>query len=292
MNKNIKANILILIATILIALSFIISGKVAGIIDPISLTLIRFIIAFLCLLPILYLKKYRQKLKQSFYKGLKISLFYSGYFIILFRSLESTTALNTATLFTLTPLLTAIFSKFIFKNTLDIKQVLVYVIGLIATIIVIFDGDFDKLIHFSLNNGDILFLVGIIFMVFYSISAKYFYEEDDEVFTLTLMTLLGGIIWLSVALVLFGIPLEWEKLNINDIGNLLYLSIAATLVTVYLYQSATVVIGPKKIMAYTYINPAIVAIFLFAFEGVSISLWSIIGIFISCMATVILLTRD
>ena len=117
--KQLKTHILVFIATFLIALSFIISGKLSGVIHPISLTLVRFILAFFSLLPLsLIVKKYRVKIKNSFIKGLKISFFYSLYFILLFKSLEYTSALNTATLFTLVPLITAIFASFIFKDKL------------------------------------------------------------------------------------------------------------------------------------------------------------------------------
>ena len=85
MSENLKAHTLVFIVTILIAFSFIVSGKLSGLIDPISLTLLRFVFAFIVLLPfILLIKVYREKIKQSFFKGLKISLFYSLYFILLF----------------------------------------------------------------------------------------------------------------------------------------------------------------------------------------------------------------
>ena len=290
MSENLKAHTLVFIVTILIAFSFIVSGKLSGLIDPISLTLFRFVFAFIVLLPfILLIKVYREKIKQSFFKGLKISLFYSLYFILLFKSLETTSALNTATLFTLVPLVTAVFANFVFHNKLNFLKLFIYIIGMIGTIIVIFDGSMDAIISLSFNKGDILFLFAVLSMAIYSISAKYFYEKDDNALVITLTTLFGGIIWMSLALLIFDIPLEWTKIQGENLWYMLYLSIGATLMTVFLCQKATVTIGPNNVMAYVYFNPAIVAFIMYIFEGQSINIVVSIGILISFFATLFLL---
>jgi drug/metabolite transporter (DMT)-like permease len=293
MSQTLKAHFLVLLATFLIGGSFIVSKKLSGIIDPISLTLFRFVFASIVLAPIIFLKqKYRVKIKESFKRTMVISLFYSLYFIGLFKALEFTTALNTGTLFTLVPLLTAIVAIFVFKQSITLPQFLVYIVGIIGTCIVIFKGDLTLFLTLSLNKGDIIFLFALIAMVFYSISARYFYKEGDEILTLTFMTLIGGCVWMGLALAFFDIPLEWYKIQDDLFIYMIYLTIGATLVTVYLYQKATITLGPKKIMAYVYLNPASIALLLLIFGSVSIPMWSIVGIIISFFATVTLLMRN
>lgn len=141
MTKNIKAHLLVLLATFLIAGSFIASQKLSGVIDPISLTLCRFVFASLILAPfIVFNKKYRTKVLTTLPRGMIIGLFYSLYFIGLFKALESTTALNTGTLFTLVPLLTAILSIFFLKQKFYLVQLITYIIGILGTCIVVFKG--------------------------------------------------------------------------------------------------------------------------------------------------------
>ncbi|RXJ54167.1 DMT family transporter [Candidatus Marinarcus aquaticus] len=293
MSENFKAHILVIIATFLIAGSFIVSKKLAGIIDPISLTLFRFVFASIVLAPIIFIKqKYRTKVRETFKRALVISLFYSLYFIGLFKALEYTTALNTGTLFTLVPLLTAVLAIFVFKQTITLFQFLVYVVGIIGTCMVVFKGDLQLFLNLSLNYGDVIFLFAIVAMALYSISAKHFYKEGDEVLVLTFMTLIGGIIWMGLALVLFNIPLQWEKINDNLFLDMSYLAIAATLFTVYLNQKATVILGPKKTMAYIYTSPVAVALLMYLFYAQSMSFWVFIGIIISSMATLILLFKS
>ncbi len=293
MSTTLKAHFLVMMATFLVAGSFIASAKLSGVIDPISLTLFRFVFATVILAPVIFLNKnYRSKIRQSFPKAMKISLFYSLYFIGLFKSLEYTTALNTGTLFTLTPLLTAVLAVFIFKQKITIFQLSVYITGMIGTCIVVFKGDLGLLLNFSLNAGDIIFLSALIAMVLYVISVKYFYREDDEVLVLTFMTLVGGCIWMGAALNIVDIPLQWYRIKGELFFYMAYLTVGATIFTVYLYQKATVVLGPKKLTAYVYLNPAAVVVLDLIFNQNGINLYAVIGILISSFATIILLAKS
>lgn len=293
MDMILKAHMLVITSTFLIAGSFIISQKLSGVIDPISLTLFRFVFASLLLAPIVLVKRsYRDKIKDTFPRAMVIGLFYSLFFIGLFKALKYTTVLNTGTLFTLVPLLTALFSILIFNQKMGLYQFLIYIIGIIGTCIVIFKGEIELFLQLALNKGDAIFLVAIIFMALYSISSKYFYKESDEVIVLVFMTLVGGVIWMEIALTILNIPLEWYKIKNELFVYMFYLTVGATLFTVYLSQRATIILGPKKVMAYIYINPAVITLLMFIFESKFITFWSFFGILISLLVTMILLIKD
>ena len=292
MNTTLNSHILVFTATFLVAGSFIVSQKLSGIIDPISITLLRFVFASLCLAPFVYMKKeFRVKIKTTFKRAMIISFFYSLFFIGLFTSLEYTTALNTGTIFTLVPFLTAFISIFVFKQFISLQQFIVYFIGILGTCVVVFKGEIEMFISLSLNKGDLLFLASIICMALYSVCAKYFHKEDDKLIVLVFLTLVGGSIWMSIALMFLNIPLQWGKIENELLWYMAYLSIAATLVTSFMYQKANVVLGPKKVMSYVYLNPAAIAFLMFAFESVTVNIWMLLGIFISSSATFVLLFR-
>ncbi|WP_375723297.1 DMT family transporter [Arcobacter sp. KX21116] len=293
MTNQIKAHILLLIATFLVAGSFIASQKLSGVIDPISLTLCRFVFASIILAPLIFInEKYRSKVLSTLPRGMIIGFFYSLYFIGLFKALESTTALNTGTLFTLVPLLTATFAIFLLKQKIGLVQFITYFVGILGTCIVVFKGNLQLFLKFELNEGDIIFLFAIISMSLYSISTKFVHKKGDELIVLVFTTLLSGIIWMSIALVLMDIPLQWGKITGNLVYYMLYLIIGATIFTVYLYQQASINLGPKKVMAYVYINPACIALLMFITHGETIGLKVLIGILISSIATIILLSKD
>ena len=293
MNKNLNAHFYVLLATFLIGGSFIASQKLAGNIDPISITLLRFLIASVFLAPFVFLKKeFRLRIVPTFRRAMIISFFYALFFIGMFKALEYSSALNTGTIFTLLPLLTAIFTFFVFKQVIYLKQYLVYFIGILGTLIVVFKGDINSFLEISLNKGDIIFLFSIISMSLYSISAKYFYKKDDKLIVLVFMTLLGGSLWMLLALLILDIPLQWSKIDNNLYIYMIYLSIIATLITSFLYQKANIILGPKIVMSYVYLNPAVISILLFLLEGKTMNFWTTLGILISSFSTIVLLNSN
>jgi len=287
--NNIKHHLLILLATTLVAGSFWASEKLAGIINPISLTLLRFIGASLFLLPIVLIKaKWRAKILSTLPRAIVISLFYAIFFIGLFEALNTTSATNTATIFTLVPLITGLLSIFALHERLSGKQLLVYAIGAIGTTWVIFGGQLTLLLSFTLNKGDLIFMGTIFFMSFYSIAMKMLYR-NDEMIVLAFCTLIGGSFWMALALLITGQPLEWQLLQQHDaIFHMAYLILGATLATVFLYQITTVALGPKRVNAYIYLNPALVVLLLLIIEGTPIPNAIIPGVMMSVIATVIL----
>ena len=293
MSKELNSHLIIILATFLVGGSFVVSQKLSGIIDPISITLLRFVIASLVLVPIIFFNQnYRKKLIPTFNRAMIISFFYSLFFIGLFKALEYTTALNTGTIFTLVPFITAVFSIFIFNQKISLISYLVYFIGIIGTSMVVFRGNLELFLSLSLNNGDIIFLLAIFSMALYSICMKYFHKEDDELIVLVFMTLFGGVIWMSLALIIFEIPLNWTKIGTEEFLYIIYLSILATLVTSYLYQRGTIFLGPKKVMAYVYLNPTAIVIISFLSEFEKINLFMFFGILISAIATFVLLYKN
>lgn len=290
MSNAFKAHLMVLLATFLVAGSFIISKKLSGVIHPISLNLLRFLIAACVLAPFVLLDaKRRARIFNTLGRALIISFFYTFYFIFFFQALEYTTALSTGTLYTLLPLTTAILCIFFFKERISQTQLLIYVCGIIGTLIVVFKGDITLLLHFSLGRGELIFLGAILCMSAYAICMKVLHKKEDDMLVLVLMTLVGGSFWMLGAKVVFDVPLQWETLDLTALKYLLYLAIIATFVTAYLYQKSTVLIGPKKVMAYIYLNPASIALLLYIFEGTTLSIEVCVGIAISTIATFLLL---
>jgi len=285
---KIKHHFFVLLATGLVAGSFLASEKLAGIINPISLTLLRFVGASLILLPIvIYKPRWRGKIISTFPRAMVISLFYAIFFIGLFEALNTTTALNTGTLFTLVPFITALLSIIAFRENITKKQIVIYLLGVIGTSWVIFGGQLELLLSISLNKGDLLFLGAILFMSLYSIAMKFLYR-NDEMIVLVFCTLTGGSLWMVLALLISGQSLQWDLIQGDSVLYMAYLVVGATLVTVYLYQITTIELGPSRVNAYIYLNPALVVMLLFAIDGVSIPASIVPGILISIAATIFL----
>jgi len=286
--KILRYHFLTLLVTILVAGSFLSSAKLSGVINPFSLTLLRFVIAAGLLLPlILCNKKYRLGITKALPRSLLMSLFYSIFFICMFEALKSTTPLNTGTLYTLVPFITAIFSLFIFKEKIAKKMFVVYLLGITGTCWVIFDGDIHAFLVFSFNRGDALFMGGCLSMVCFSVSMKLLYRGGDML-VVVFCTLLGGAFWMLLALVLFNKPLQWHLLDSSLLVHMAYLAIFSTLASTFIIQKTTIVLGPTKVMAYIYLSPLCIAILMWMFEGKTIPNIVLPGMILSILATALL----
>ncbi|MEH6451584.1 MAG: EamA family transporter, partial [Psychromonas sp.] len=178
-------------------------------------------------------------------------------------------------------------SLFIFKEKISKKMLFVYLLGISGTCWVIFGGDIHALLAFSLNSGDALFMAGCIAMVCFSISMKLLYRGDDMV-VVVFCTLLGGALWMLLALLLFNKPLQWHLLDSDLLFHMGYLAIFTTLVSTFIIQKTTVVLGPTKVMAYIYLSPLFVAILMWMFEGKTIPGIVLPGMILSISATALL----
>lgn len=286
--ETLKAHGLILLATLLIAGSFIASANVTGQVHPVSLNLLRFVIASACSLPAVLLnKRYRKQIPSVFPRSFIISFFYCCYFVCLFAALVTTTVLNTGTLYTLTPFITALLSALLLKQAIGVKRTLVYVLGAVGTLWVVFKGNIAAFQSLSLNSGDMLFMLGVLSMCGYALVLKLLYRQDS-VIVLTCCTLMGGTVWMALAVLVFGIPLQWDLLTTGDYVNLLYLAIGTTLVTSYLFQKASITLTPNNVTAYIYLSPACVAVLDYVVNGITFSNTILFGIVLSMVSTFLL----
>lgn len=255
-----KAHGYILLATLLVAGSFISANYLSQDYHPVLLTWLRFVLATVFLLPfVLFQKNAWQKLLSLMPKAALISLLYCGFFLAMFSALNSTSTLNTASIYTLMPLLTAILCFVAFRQTLAVRELALYVFGALCALWIIFDGNLDKLQSFSFNPGDSIFFLGCLSMSGYAASLKMVSKNESRLI-MTFAIILMATVWLTLALGVFKVPFEVKTISSVALWHLLYLVVGTTLMTLYLYQKATLILGPKAVVAYVYLNPMLVAL--------------------------------
>jgi drug/metabolite transporter (DMT)-like permease len=171
-------------------------------------------------------------------RAMIISLFYALFFIAHFESFKTTTSLHTGALFTLVPFITALFSMIIFKESISKRQLLAYLLCVLGSCWIIFSSQLDLLLSFTINKGDLIFMVAVLAMSLYSIARKLLYR-NDEIMVLVFATLLGGSFWMLVAFLFSTQTLSWHLIEGRVLFELLYLIVGATLITVYLLTFPT-----------------------------------------------------
>jgi drug/metabolite transporter (DMT)-like permease len=249
-----------LMATGLVATSFPLGAAITNEMDSLVLTFLRFALAALLFAPFV---AWRYGIAMPSIRDLArysiLSACLVGFFWGMFTALQTTSALNTATIFALTPVITAGVSALLLKERLNKASRIALPAGIIGAVWVIFRGDPAALLSLNLGLGDGIFFMGTIAMGFYGPLVKYFHRGEPMA-QMTFWTLVSGAVWLLILSAPRLLEVEWSAVPIEVYGGIAYLSVFTTLVTFFVFQWSATVIGPTKVMSYTYLNPALVIV--------------------------------
>ena len=262
---EIRAHGLMIMASVLIATSFPVGAAITNDLDAIVLTLLRFSLAALLFAPLV---AWRYGLPWPGWRGLVrysiISAFMVGFFWGMFVALRYTSVLNTATIFTLAPAITAIVSAVLLRERLAGAAKLALPVGIVGAVWVVFRGDLDALLALDLGKGDAISLAAIISFGCYPAALKLLLRGEPMA-RVTFWTLATGAGWLLLLSLINAAPVVWADIPMKVYGGIAYLAVFTTLITFFIYQNSVPLIGPTRVMSYTYLNPALVLIIGLAF---------------------------
>jgi len=254
-----RAQAFTLFATLIVSTSFPVGAAITHGLDSVVLTLLRFCLSVLILGPIV---AWRYGLTRPTLRDLAryatISTLLVGFFVAMFEALRYTSPLNTATIFTLMPAFGAVATALILKETPSPRTVVALGLGMVGAVWVIFRGDFTSFNALTFNKGDAIFLAGTVAMGIYGPLIKSLHR-GEPMMKMTFWVQVIGVGWL----LLLSLPrldgVVWVNVPPITYLGIIYLG-AFTAVTFFIFQWSTMIIGPTKVMSYTYLNPVLVLI--------------------------------
>lgn len=248
---------LMIVCAFLVSTSFTVGKAIAHGLDPAVLTLVRFLLATILLGPYV---RYHYGLRFSwstiFRCGI-ISCTLVVFFWCMFLSLRYTSALNTSVIFTLVPSFAGVYAMFLVKERLDSSRLVALACGMVGAIWVIFRGDITLFAAMEWNRGDLIFLAGCFAMGLYTPLVRLLHRGEPMV-VMTFWILVTGSIWL---LLITGHRLgqvEWAAVHADIWMGVAYLAVFTTIISFFLTQYSIPYIGPTRVMAYSYLYPALV----------------------------------
>lgn len=280
-------------STLLIATSFPAVAAVAGALDSAVLTLLRFGLASLLFLPLVALRHGREMIPsgRSLMRYAALSAPLVAFFFAMFEALRTTTAVNTAALFTLVPSFAALFAFFLLRERFSGRQLIGLLVATFGAAWVVLRGDPARLLEFNLVIGDAYFFAGTAALGLYSTLVKRLHR-CEPLAIMTFWTLVTGTGWLLLLSWTQLGSISWGEIDPEVFGVIGYLAVFVTLITFLLGQSAAVVIGPTRMMAYTYLNPAIVGVLAWALGDGALGWASLPGVALTLAAMVALQRRS
>lgn len=251
-----------LIWAILITASFFAAAEVSQSIDPILLTGLRLLFSAVMFLPLLLLNKSSPITVNGLAAHAVLGLLLATYFGSLFEALRYTTAVNTATLYTLVPLMTLFFEVFLLPSSSLKTRVLPMLIAAVGAVLLILKGSAPG--ELPALYPVLEFGVGCLAMALYSPLSQRFKRtrlKGRDPVAMTFWNMLFGALFLLVFCLISGGWRSGVNLSVADLFWLVYLALFGTLATFWLLHRAIGVIPPSTVISYVYLNTLFVTLF-------------------------------
>lgn len=285
-----RGHLAMLAFSAVVAGSFSLGHRIANDIDPVALTVARFLIAA-GLIGVLAAPRLRRIHARAPWRYLLLGGFLAAYFVLMFEGLKTASPVSTSALFTLTPIVSGLFGWWLLRQVTTPRMALALAIGGAGALWVVFRGDWQALAAFDIGRGEAIYFIGAVAHAVYTPLVRRLNRgEPTVVFTL------GTLVAALCLLVLYGVPqlraAEWSMLPARVWWVTLYLAVFASAGSFMLLQYAALRLPAAKVMAYTYLTPSWVILWELVQGRDAPPLLVLVGVVLSVLALVLLLKDE
>ena len=252
----------------LVAGSFSLGAMAAPHVDPAVLSAMRFAIAtgLLAGIALVAGADLRGAAARAPWRWAVLGGLMAVYFVLMFEGLKTAAAVPTAAVFTLTPVMAAGFGWLFLRQPTTARMALALALGACGALWVIFRGDLGALMRMEIGRGEAIYFWGCMAHAAYAALVRRL-NRGESAITSTTLTMAGG----TVLLIVWAAPAlretAWAALPGIVWVTLAYVSVAATALTTWLVQFASLRLPAAKVMAYTYLVPSWVILWELALHG-------------------------
>ena len=251
-----RGHLAMLAFSALVAGSFSLGAMAAPFVSPSALTVLRFALAGVLVGTIAAISTgLPRSAWRAPWRYIVLGALLASYFVLMFWGLQTASAIPTAAVFTLTPLMAAGFGWVLLGQITTPRMAWALAIGAMGALWVVFRGDVAALMRLEVGRGEAIYFVGCIAHAIYApMVRKLNRGEPAVVFTFGMMV--AGFI----LLVIWGwrdvLATHWAAMPAIVWVCLIYISVAASAASFVCLQFATLRLPAAKVMAYTYLVPS------------------------------------
>ncbi|NSL51963.1 DMT family transporter [Bacillus sp. P2(2020)] len=271
--------VLVVLATLLWGGNFVIGRGFAETMSPFTLAFIRWVVAFLFLLP--FAKKELIAMKGFWKKEWKTLFWMSltgivGFNTILYIAVHYTTSINASLINAPTPALITLLSFIFLKETVTKRHIIGIILSIIGIVWIVSRGSLEALLSFSINKGEIWMLLAILSWSIYSVIVKKHAHKFPQA-GVFLVTIIIGIVILAPFSAYEWITNQPMNFSLPSIAGYLYVGIFASVIAFLSWNKAVAELGPGKASPFLNLIPVFASIFAILFLDEKITLAQIIG---------------
>ncbi len=249
-----QGHLAMLAFSLLVSLSFFLGHFIARDIAPAALMALRFAAATAVAWAMLRAIGAAPVLAR-YWRFLLIGSLMAAYFITMFEALARTSAVSTAAVFTLTPLMAAGFGALLVSQRTGLWILSALLTGAAGAVWVIFRADLNALLQFNIGTGEAIFVSGTLAHAAVPALLRKYCADVSPLhvsFGVTSGALLVTLVYATPEL----IATSFAVLPARVWWVTAYLAVVTTAGTFLLLQVASTRLPASKVMAYTYLVPS------------------------------------
>lgn len=271
--------VLLIIATVLWGGNFVIGRGFADTMPPFTLAFIRWIVAFLFLLPftknelLANINLWKAEWKTLFWMSLTGIV---GFNTLLYIAVHYTTSINAVLINAPTPAIIMLLSFLFLKEKVQKKHIVGIIFSIFGVIWIVSRGSLETLLSFTINKGELWMLVAITSWSIYSVIVKKNAHKFPAA-GVFLVTIIIGIFILAPFAAYEWISDQSMVITGKSIAGFLYIGIFASVIAFLSWNKAVADIGPGKASPFLNLMPIFASTFAISFLGENVTSAQIIG---------------
>lgn len=248
---------LLLLPPLLWAGNFIAGRAVSHEVPPVALSLIRWSLAFLCLLPFAIKPFLRDRVHYLNYRWHVLGTAMTGvlaFNLMVYWGLHSTSATNGIILNAFIPFLVVLLGYAFYRERLRRDQVMGLLVSLAGVLCVVSHGNMQTLTILAFAQGDLIIFTAMIFWALYTLWLKQIPQEIDR----------KGLMLIQIMLALLMLaPLYWwEQQTLQPdftatrtLWALAYIGIFPSVIAFLAYSKAVALVGSVRASVFIHAMP-------------------------------------
>ena len=245
-------------------------------IDPITLTMLRSVMAAVGLLMIAGIRKTKFKFQKEDYRMIIFLSFLAipvNQFLFLL-AMKYTTPTNAALLYGSSPAVVLLISHLMGRERVNWKKGIGVAIAFCGIFIIVFERGIDLQSDYAIGN--LLLFVAMLAWALYTIQGRVLVLRYGAFTTSSVTMILGTVMFIPIGMI-GTIEFDYSKLTINHLWGLLYLSLGTSIFAYLLWYYALSRIAASRVAIFANLQPILTTILAVVLLGQIITTAFIIG---------------
>lgn len=260
--------------------NFVVGKAIHADIPPFSLAFLRWVIAFVVILPFAWRFMMRDKSLYWQYYGRVFATAVAGvacFNTLIYKGLHDTSTTNGLLLNSCIPILIILFGRLFYGQKLVKIQIIGLIISLFGVLSIILQGDFARLWALTINSGDLWVFLAMVCWAFYTIWTKSLPTNVNKI-GLTAVQMLIAIVMLFPLFVWEYVSGQTMIFHAKSLMGLAYVGIFPSVVAYLLYAYAVEKVGAVKAGLFIHLIPVFGVILSVSLLGEKFQLYHAVGI--------------